>query len=346
MQVFDFDNTIYDGYVAVIDLDHSQSSTALIEKLDASNLIEITQVIHSPINPKRLMAHDKNLGVLYIPKGYEENLISGRQNQNVGYFADSTNSAQNAHILEALQPIISSSNVEYSSGSDSKTQTGSVRLVTRQTFNASTSNTNIMLVGFLCFFTALYLGITLLMIVGRLHITGLWQTSILERTPLALISRLFPYAFIYTATIIFFMGLLSFFNDLRFAGNVLLFIPSTFATALAIGLIAMLFTWNHKTPAGGAAFMIFIVPPGFIMGGTTFAVAMLPAWTFYFSYLFPLTWIFRIFRDVALRAESFYSMSFTLGCHVIYVTILALLVVVRFYRTRITMRQEILNFSQ
>ena len=184
------------------------------------------------------------------------------------------------------------------------------------------------------------------MIVGRLHVTKLWQTAILERSPLALISRLFPYAFIYTATIIFFMGLLSFFNDLRFAGNVLLFMPSIFATAVAIGLIAMLFTWNHKTPAGGAAFMIFIVPPGFIMGGTTFAVAMLPTWTYYFSYLFPLTWIFRVFRDVALRAESFYSMSTTLGCHLIYVTILAILVTVRFFRTREKMTQEALSLAQ
>lgn len=102
----------------------------------------------------------------------------------------------------------------------------------------------------------------------------------------------------------------------------------------------------HKTPAGGAAFMIFIVPPGFIMGGTTFAVAMLPTWTYYFSYLFPLTWIFRIFRDVALRAESFYSMSATLGCHLIYVTILAILVTVRFFRTREKMTQEALSLVQ
>ena len=327
-------NTIYDGRIAVIDLDHSQSSTALIEKLDASNLMEVTHVVHSPINPKRLMAHDRNLGVLYIPKGFEENLISGRLNQNIGYFADSTNAAQNAHILEALQPILASST------SGSGTHTGTVQLVTRQTFNASGSNTNIMLVGFLCFFSALYLGITSLMVVGRLHVTKLWQTSILERSALAMIARLFPYAFIYTASIIFFMGMLSFFNDLRFAGNVLLFIPSVFATALTIGLIAMLFTWNHKSPAKGAAFMIFIVPPGFIMGGTTFAVAMLPDWTYYFSYFFPLTWLFRIFRDVALRAESFYSMSSTLGCHLIYVTILALLVTVRFYRTRKAMIQE------
>lgn len=327
-------NTIYDGRIAVIDLDHSQSSTSLIEKLDASNVIEVSYVIHSPMNPKRLMAHDRNLGALYIPKGFEENLISGRQNQNIGYFADSTNSAQNAHILKALQPIIASAT------DGAAVKTGAVQLVTRQTFNASTSNTNIMLVGFLCFFSALYLGITSLMIIGRLHVTKLWQETILDRTPLALIARLFPYAFIYTASIIFFMGLLSFFNDLRFAGNVLLFIPSVFATALAIGLIAMLFTWNHKTPANGAAFMIFIVPPGFIMGGTTFAVAMLPDWTYYFSYLFPLTWIFRVFRDVALRAESFHSMSSTLGCHLIYVTILALLITVRFYRTRQKMIQE------
>lgn len=60
---------IYDGQIAVIDLDRSHYSTQLIERINASSYIEVREVVNVPVNPEKLMGHDRNLGVLYIPKG-------------------------------------------------------------------------------------------------------------------------------------------------------------------------------------------------------------------------------------------------------------------------------------
>lgn len=60
---------VFEGKIAVIDLDSSHLSTTLIEKLNTSAYVEITEVYHSPVSVRDLTAHDKNIGVLYFPKG-------------------------------------------------------------------------------------------------------------------------------------------------------------------------------------------------------------------------------------------------------------------------------------
>lgn len=59
---------VFDGHIAVIDLDSSSYSRELIQKLDASSYIEITEVYRNPVNVSALLMHDRNIGVLYIPK--------------------------------------------------------------------------------------------------------------------------------------------------------------------------------------------------------------------------------------------------------------------------------------
>ena len=209
-----------------------------------------------------------------------------------------------------------------------------LRLVTRQTFNASNKWGNSFINGFLYFFSSIYLGTTVLMLVGRLHAQGLWKSVVFNRGPFALIARLFPYAFFYMTVITAGSAGLYLFNSLRFMGNFLIYAPTIFMTAVAIGLMGMIITWKHKTPAGGAAFMIFVVPPGFIMGGITIATSYFPGWVYKFSYLFPLTWQYRFFRDMGLRGETFREMLPTYGAHIIYIGILMLIVTLLYYKTK------------
>lgn len=91
-------NTIYDGKIAVIDLDQSQTSTALIEKLDTSRYIEIASVTHNAVDPTSILMGDRYLGVLYLGPNFEKNIIRGDQSVNIGYFADSANMSQNSSI--------------------------------------------------------------------------------------------------------------------------------------------------------------------------------------------------------------------------------------------------------
>ncbi len=333
---------IYDGQIAVIDLDRSHYSTQLIERINASSYIEVREVVNVPVNPEKLMGHDRNLGVLYIPKGLEEKKINGHESITLGYIADHSNIAQNAEVFQNLNVILAEEGATISAsklGSLGLNEDGTkallhpLSLANRYAFNPSSNWSNTIISGFVYFFSSIYLGLTVLMIAGRLHVTGMWRNVVFKRGPAALIARIVPYAFFYTAAITFATGFLLTFSDLRFAGNFFAYVPSIFMTAMSFGLIALLLTWNHPTPANGASFMTFIVPPGFIMGGVTIATAFLPTWAYVWSYMFPLTWQFRFFRDFALRGQSLTDMLPTYGAMILYVTFWAMLVVIRYYKT-------------
>lgn len=65
---------VFEGKIAVIDLDSSHLSTTLIEKLNTSAYVEITEVYHSPVSVRDLTAHDK-ISVCFISqKAWRKNL--------------------------------------------------------------------------------------------------------------------------------------------------------------------------------------------------------------------------------------------------------------------------------
>lgn len=223
----------------------------------------------------------------------------------IGYFADSANMSQNSAMASNLQSIVAQALSETAGHS-----LPSVSVVTRNLFNVTGSYTNTIMAGFLFFFPSIYLGITVLMLMGRLHVTGLWHETIMNR------------------------GISAIFNDLRFAGSIWTFLPVPFLTALAIGLCAMIFTFNATTPAGGAAFMIFIVPPGFVLGGVTVATALMLEWCQVFSHLFPLTWLFAFYRDIALRGVDLTAELTLYGAFIIYLTMLAAVVALKYLKAQ------------
>ncbi|WP_294615866.1 ABC transporter permease [uncultured Gilliamella sp.] len=325
---------VFEGKIAVIDLDGSKYSTELISKINTSPYIEVSEVIRSPVNPIPLVSHDRNLGVLYIPKGLEKSLKKGDQTVRLGYFADDTNDAQNAKVLQNLNEYIPELGAEISVnkvaalglGRDSTEAVLSpMQLKTRYMFNPASASTISTIIYFVYFFSSLTYGLTSLMIIGRLKITGMWNT-VLERGPLALLARTIPYALFYTTALTLITALLVTFGQLRFDGNYFAYLPSVFMTGLAFGWLGFLLSWNTKNPGEGASRMIFLVPPGFIMGGSTMAVGIMPIWTYYVSHAFPLVWLFRFFRDFAMRGRSLIDMLATYGAFIIYLTIIAFVV--------------------
>lgn len=335
--------TVFEGRIAIIDLDASHYSAELIHKINSSPYIEVTEVVRSPVNPVILTAHDRNIGVLYIPKGLEKSLKTGNKTVRLGYFADTSNSAQNAETMQNLNELIPELGAEIGAARISAFIPGTekveatlspMQLKNRHLFNPTNTATNATTIAFVYFFSSLTYGLTTLMIIGRLKITGAWERSVLTRGPFSLLSRIVPYAFFYTTGITVISALLIIFGQLRFDGNYLTYVPSIFMTALAFGWLAMILSWNSANPGDGASKMVFLVPPGFIMGGATMAVGYLPLWAFYLSHLFPLVWQYRFFRDFAMRGQSTVSMLPTYGAYLIYLTIIALVVTGLFYRAK------------
>ncbi|WP_392559558.1 ABC transporter permease [Orbus mooreae] len=323
---------VFEGKVSVIDLDGSHYSTELISKINTSPYIAISEVIRSPVDPTVLVSHDRNIGVLYIPKGLEKSLKKGDNSINLGYFADYSNEAQNAKVIQTLHEIVPELGAEISvnrvatlglGNEETEAVLSPMKLTSRSLFNPTSSSTISTSIYFVYFFSSLTYGLTTLMIIGRLKVTGVWQIT-LERGCLALMSRIIPYTFFYTSAITFITAIFVFFGQLKFDGNYFAYVPSLFMTGLAFGWLALLLSWTTQNPGQGAGKMVFLVPPGFICGGATMAVGFLPIWAYYLSYAFPLVWQYRFYRDFALKGQTLVDMLATYGAYIIYLTVIAL----------------------
>ncbi len=333
---------VFEGKVAVIDLDSTSYSTELISKINTSPYIKITEVLHTPVDPAVLVSHDRNLGVLYIPKGLEKSIKKGDKTMRLGYFADTTNEAQNAKISQSLNEYVPELGIEFSVGRVSALGLGHeateavlspMQLKTRNMFNPTSAATNSTIIYFVYFFSSLTYGLTSLMIIGRLKSTGQWGV-VLERGPLALMSRMVPYALFYATALTLLSMVMVLFGQLRFDGNYFAYLPSLFMTGLAFGWLAFILSWKTQNPGQGASKMVYLVPPGFIMGGSTMAVGLLPVWAYHISYAFPLVWQFRFLRDFAMRGRALFDMLPTYGAYLIYLTIIAFFITLLYYRAQ------------
>ncbi len=330
---------VFEGRIAVIDLDHSHYSAKLIEKIDSSSYIHVQDVYHSPVNANSLIMNDRNLGVLYLPKHLERDLLNNHKQINLGYMADYSNAAQNAEVIETLNEII---NIE--SGTRGGINVAALGMTQEQTEAAinplmikirrlltpTFSATDTTVSAFIYFFSSLYIGLTTLMIMGRLRVTHQFERAVMEG-PLCLIARLIPYALFYTSAITLVSCLLIVFGQMRFEGNYLFYLPTLFISAMCFGMFAMVLSWNAADPGAGAAFMILIVPPGFITGGATMAVGFLPQWAYYASHAFPLVWEYKLYRNFAFRGETLTGVLGLYGQFLLYALVLAILVTLRWH---------------
>ncbi len=333
--------SIFEGKIGVVDLDASDYSRELIELVNASPYIEVHEVYHSPVPVATLVAHDRLLGVLYIPKGLEEGVKRGSRTVTLGYFADATNESQNAEVLEELNEYIPELGAEFGAVRVARLGLGAneieatlapMALKTRQLFNPTKTFTNATSIAFVYFFSSLFYTLTVLMIPGRLRITGMWSRVVMRRSAWALMARIAPYAFFYTTAIICMSALLSTFGQLEFHGNIFAYVPSIFMTGMSFGLLGFIIAWRTKNPGEGAGMMSYIVPPGFVIGGATMAVGYALPWAYVASYIFPLTWQFRFWRDFGMRGASPGSMLPTYGAYILYMTVLALVIWILFER--------------
>ncbi len=328
-------STVFEGKISVIDLDGSKASVHFIRALDASSYIHVQEVFRYPLERDFILRHDRVLGVLYIPDGFEE-ALKRSQSTGIKYFADYLNEAQNAEVIENKNSVAA----VFGAPEAAATSAG-IRAEIRRLYNPTFTATNGTLSAFLLFFSSLYLGLTVLMVPGRLRLTGAWEREVMMQSPLALLARAIPYALFYTAAICVMIALLTTFGQLRFAGNILLYVPALFLYALSIGWMGFIYAFKATNPGQGVELMIFLIPPGFILGGATMATGVLSHEAWLFSHCFPLTWLYHFQRDLVGRGLSADQMLTLYGALLIYLSILGLLLTLRFARERRRTRLEL-----
>ena len=183
-------NFAKDAPVAVIDLDNSKYSQELITKINASEYMQVKDIIYMPMEPTELFYRDEVLTVIYLPKGLEKNRYSSTD-RSIGAFYDNTNTAQTADIQEALNELVALENAQ--AGMESGAAGASLSLNTRKLFNPAGSTSNGSTQGFLFFFGAMFFTFATIGMVPRLRLTHQLDKILLEGTPWDIILRLVPY---------------------------------------------------------------------------------------------------------------------------------------------------------
>ena len=329
-------NYAKDARVAVIDLDNSKYSHAIIDEMNASPFIKVTAVLNTPVDPKSLFYRDECIAAVYLPKDLEKNRYSQAAG-SIGVFYDNTNSAQTADLKKALNEIVAHENQV--GGMESSTA-GSSALVLkeRELFNPVNSNSNGEVLGFLFFFSSMFFVFATIGMIPRLRLEGKLETD-LSGSPFSMMLRLIPYSGCLITAIALGLAILRIWGDLTFTGSFLVFLSSLFLYVPALGLISLLFGWTAANPGVAASRMILFVPGGFILGGPTGPVPVLTEWVRVLSHFFPLTWEYHVTRDIIARGASFWDASKGFGALMLYLAAVLLVFCFCFYRARASHRR-------
>lgn len=327
-------NFAKDAPVVVVDLDHSRYSRELIDKIDASSYMKVKAVVETPADPTAYFYEDRAYAVIDLPEGLEKAVYSGGS-ITVGLFADNTNTALTAGVSEALNGLIASENAAALEAGG-----GQLALSTRKLFNPAGSTSNGTTAGFLFFFSSMYFVFATIGMVPRLRLEKKWGPMLCHGTPLDLAARLFPYGTCLVLALLVGMAVLRIWGDMVITGNLFLFLFLQIFYVMALGMMSILFGWTAANPGVASSRMVLFVAGGFIWGGATGPLSLMPEWVIMLSHFFPLTWEFHFVRDVLQRGASFGDILTLFGAFLLYFAAITAVFIWRFEREKKMRGQE------
>lgn len=339
-------NQITEGKLAVIDQDNSLYSQQLIDRLNASQYVDVTAVFLHAVKPDELLYNEKFMAVLYIPQGLEQNRYKGIQN-NIGLFVDNANATAVGTLRTGVTEVIAAENVGASVGrlkaigmnDDQVNATvASIALQQRLLFNPTTDPINSSVIAYVMLVCLAIYTVQCLQIIPRLRAEGRLQEEL--SNPIGLLSRVIPYALVGTIAIFFSLGILKVVGSFRFAGNPLEFLLPLFIYSVVAGLLPMLVSWNVATPAKAGIRVTLFVLPSMLLGGVQAPVAMLPAVLQIVGKAIPFTWLFSFIRGMGLRGGELFYFQKEMGALILYAGILVLVLILCMLREKRKLRQE------
>ncbi|MBR1420106.1 MAG: ABC transporter permease [Selenomonadaceae bacterium] len=325
-------NFAKDAPIAVIDLDNSHYSRELISQIEASEYMQVSEVLYTPIDPQTLFYRDHVIAVVYFPRELEKNRYSGN-NGVIGVFYDYTNTAQAADIKQALNSLVAEDNASAIQATGG-TNTGTVTLSSRNLFNPAGSTSNGQTQGFLFFFGSMFFVFATIGMIPRLRMTHQLDDILLNGTPWELLAKIVPYAFLMVISFFFGMAILRIWGDLVFSGALISFLIIQIFYSINVGILSLLVGWTAPNPGLANSRMIFLIPGGFILGGVTAPIAKFAPWVIAFSHIFPLTWEFHFTRDIIQRGATLTDISSEVGAYFVYIAICAIWFCWRFYHDK------------
>lgn len=300
-------NQLNEAPIAVVDLDNSTFSLQLINKLNASQYIDVKDIYHEPKDADKLLYREKYLAVLYLPSGLEASHLQGKQS-NIGFYVDMSTPAAVSNLRSAVTEVINTENSIYGtmrlkvtglSDSQASGLTSNVSVQQRLLYNPTNDTMDTSVIGFVNTAMLSLLSGAALTIVPRLREEGRLEEEL--EHPMGIILRLLPYAAIGCASFYLSTGLLKQIGGFRFEGNPFqAWIPFLLYTISAC-LMAMFIGWSAPTVEKAKGRAMLIIMPSFLLGGTQLPVILLPKPLQIVGYALPITWHFKFIRGMGFR---------------------------------------------
>ncbi len=319
-------NQLNEAPVAVVDMDHSDYSQQLIQKLDADQYIDIKYVTYNYMEPNSFLYNEEYFGVIYLPAGLEKTHAQGGQS-NIGLYVDTALSTATTYLRNGVTEVINAENATAAAGklvamgvssAQATSLTTGLSLQTRLLYNPTNNTLMSSVIGFVNTVFLSILGGATLGIVPRMREQGVLAEAL--RRPLSLVLRVLPYSLIATISMYVVMGCLKQVGGLRFEANVFeLWIPFLMYT-VSLSLLCMLVGWSAGSPAKAAGRITMILLPSFILSGAQIPVALLPPILQKVSHVLPLSWHFKFLRGLGFRGGDLKYFGQELGGFIILIT--------------------------
>ncbi|WP_411344647.1 ABC transporter permease [Paenibacillus sp. WLX1005] len=325
-------NQLNEAPVAVVDMDHSDYSQQLIEKLDADQYINIKYITYNYMEPNSFLYNEDYFGVIYLPAGIEKSHAQGGQ-VNIGLYVDTALATATTYLRNGVTEVINAENSSVAAGklvalgvssAQAANFTTGLSLQTRLLYNPTNNTLMSSVIGFLNTVFLSILGGATLGIVPRMREQGVLADAL--RRPLSLVLRVVPYSVIATISMYLVMGCLKQIGGLRFEVNVYeLWIPFLMYT-IALSLLCMLVGWSASNPARAAGRITMILLPSFILSGAQIPVALLPPILQNVSHVLPLSWHFKFLRGLGFRGGDLKYFGQEIGGFLILITSFLLII--------------------
>lgn len=300
-------NQLSETPVVVVDEDHSSYSRQLIELINASPLMEVTNVFPNRLSPDILLANEQAVAVIVIPHGLQKRQDAGLSS-SIGIWMDNTMPSSLSGIRPAIQEIVTTENTTLAI--TRLTQTGMnvesakdlvspLSLVQRMLYNPTSSYIGTMVIGFVNIIILMLTTGAAGAIAPRLRQEGKLLSA--GSSPFQLWIRVLPYAIVSTCSSLLSYAMLKQVGQMRFEVAPYVFIVPLLLYSMALCLLAMFLGYSVQNISKVGSRMSLILYPSFLVTGIQLTPLAFPTFFQITAWALPMNWLNRLIRGMAFR---------------------------------------------
>lgn len=323
-------NQLSETPVMVVDEDHSSYSRQLIDKINASQYMKVTNVFANRLSPDTMLANEKAVAVIFLPDGLQEHKDKGLPS-SIGVWMDNTMPSSLSGIRPAIQEIITTENMTLAvsrltqTGIDieaAKNLVSPLSQAQRILYNPSSSYVGTMVIGFVNIIILMLTTGAAGAIAPRLRQEGTLLSA--GSSPFQLWIRVLPYVILSTCSSLLSYGMLKQVGHMRFEAAPHIFIVPLLLYGLALCLLAMLLGYSVQNVSKVGARMSFILYPSFLVTGIQLTPLAFPTFFQVTAWALPMNWLNRMIRGMAFRHGELTFYSVELGACILIIGLASL----------------------